>query len=119
MGLDWACHNDDSSQPSRVKVNNDGIVVGGVTILPAVAKCLVIDLFAEAGRVDYINNYISRTARRVYGLPAARQMDRYDRIPWTVPFTIEGAGPDGTVIHAKPFMRGATMNWKIYVPSDM
>lgn len=119
MGLDWACHNNDPTQPSKVKVNDDGIVVGGVTILPAVAKCLVIDLFAEAGRLDHINQYISRTARRVYGLPPAQKIDRYDRMPWTVPSVIDGRGPEGTVIRAKPFMRGTTMNWKIYVPSQM
>lgn len=119
MGLDWACHNDDPAQAGRVKVNNDGVVVGGVTILPAVAKCLILDLFAEAGCLDRINGYISRNARRVYGLPPADRLDRYDRIPWQVPSVIEGRGPDGTIIRAKPFMREQTMNWQIYAPSEL
>jgi dihydroorotase len=119
MGLDYACHNNDPTQSSKVKVNDEGIVVGGVTILPAVAKCLVIDLFAEAGRLDRINGYISRNARRVYGLPPASKIDRYDRMPWQVPLEITGDGPNGSTLRAKPFMRGQTMNWKIYVPSEL
>jgi dihydroorotase len=119
MGLDWACHNDDPTQSTRVKANNDGIVVGGVAILPAVAKCLVIDLFTEAGCLDRINGYISSNARRIYGLPLAKGLDRYDRMPWVVPEEITGTGPKGSTIRIKPFMRGQTMNWKIYVPSEL
>lgn len=102
-----------------MKANNDGIVVGGVAILPAVAKCLVIDLFTEAGCLDRINGYISSNARRIYGLPPAKDLDRYDRMPWVVPEEITGTGPKGSTIRIKPFMRGQTMNWKIYVPSEL
>jgi dihydroorotase len=119
MGLDWACHNDDPTQSKGVKANNDGIVVGGVTILPAVAKSLVIDLFVEEGCIDKINPYISSNARRVHGLPTVQATDVYTRTPWEVPATISGDGPKGTKITLKPFMRAQTMNWSKYAPSEL
>jgi dihydroorotase len=119
MGRDWACHNDDPARSSGVKVNNDGIVMGGVTLLPAVANSLIIDLFVDAGRIENINPYISANARRVHGLPQATTLWRYDRLPWKIPEVITGAGPEGKSLHAKPFMRGQIANWQKYVPSEL
>jgi dihydroorotase len=119
MGRDWACHNDDAAQKKGVKVNNDGVVVGGVTLLPVVANSIVIDLFVDAGCIENINPYISANARRVHGLPPATTLWRYDRMPWVIRDTIRGEGPGGIPILAKPFMRGQTANWKKYVPSEL
>jgi dihydroorotase len=119
LGTDWACHNDDSAQNKNVKVNDDGIVVGGVTILPGVAKSIIIDLFVEAGCIENINSYISSNARRVHGLPAATMLDQYDRIPWEIPLVKEGSGAWGKTIRLKPFMRGQVANWQIFVPQEL
>lgn len=110
-GTDWACHVNDPSRASGVKVNNEGIVVGGVTILPAVAKSLVIDLFADAGKLDLLDRYVSQNARRVHRLPPSRRRVVHVRNPQEVPHVIQGRGPRGSNIQSKPFMRGELYNW--------
>ena len=113
-GSDWACHPHDPTQPTGVKVNYEGVVVGGVTILPAVAKSLVIDLFLEKSvSVGRLNDYLGGNARKLHGLPASTRKARYVRKPWMVPMIIESEGPDDTVIKALPFMRGQEMNWQL------
>lgn len=112
-GSDWACHADDPSKDKAVKVNADGYVVGGVVITPAIAKSIVIDLFAGAGKLEHLDAYLSRNARRIYRLPPSRRRIRYVRKRWQVPDRIEGMGPDDTPFHVRPFQRGHYCNWKL------
>lgn len=111
-GTDWACHADDPSRPSGVKVNSEGIVVGGITILPAVAKSLVIDLFVENGKLANLDSYVSGNARRVHVLPPSRRRTVHRRNPQRIPMRIEGKGPRGRRIQSQPFMRGQDYNWQ-------
>lgn len=110
-GTDWACHANDPSREAGVKVNEDGTVVGGVTILPAVAKSLTIDLFVENGRLAFLDHYVSLNARRVHDLPPSRRRVTHIRDPQDIPRTIEGRGPRGRRLSSKPFMRGEKYNW--------
>lgn len=112
-GTDWACHVDDPTRSSGVKVNSEGIVVGGTVLLPALAKSLIIDLFVEAGKLEYLNRYVSGNARKIHNLPPSRRRVRHERRPERVPMHIEGRGPRGRKLLAKPFMRGQECNWHL------
>lgn len=112
FGSDRALHLHDPTKPERVKITDEGIVCGGVAILPAVSKSIVIDRFVDAGKTENLDAYFSGNARRVHHLPPARKKVRYVREPWTVPYRLDGTGPTGEPIEALLFMRGQTMNWR-------
>lgn len=111
-GSDWACHVDDPTKGKNVKITNDGIVCGGVTIIPAVGLSLVIDLFVEAGKLEYLNAFLSGNARKVHGWPPATRKVRFVRKDWTVPLKLPVNGPNGQT-KALPFMRGQACHWKL------
>ena len=106
FGSDFACHKDDPTQASGVKIDNDGEACGGVTILPAHGKSLLIDFFAENGKLETLNAYISGNARAKLRLPPAPNKVRYIRSEWQVPQILQGDG-----FSSKPFMRGKAANW--------
>jgi dihydroorotase len=111
FGSDCALHIDDPTRAGGVKITSDGIVCGGLAILPAVSKSIVIDLFARNGKEHLLNEFLSANARRALHLPPARTTVRYRREPWRVPGTLTGTGPRGP-IKIRPFMKGEIMEWK-------
>jgi dihydroorotase len=109
-GSDCACHIEDPTQESGVKITCDGFVCGGVTILPAVDKSIVIDFFVENGKPELINEYMSRRARARLRLPASTRTNRYVRNDWVVPTFLEGVRGD-KAIRARRYMYGETCHW--------
>jgi dihydroorotase len=111
-GSDWACHIDDPTKEAGVKITNDGIVCGGVTIIPAVGLSLVIDLFVNEGRLEHLDAFLSGNARKAHGWPPATRKVRFIRKDWTVPKELPVLGPDGKT-KVLPFMRGQTCHWEL------
>lgn len=109
---DRAMHLHDPTKSGGVKVTDLGIVCGGLFVLPAVQKSLIIDRFIEAGKLENLDAFLSTNARRIHHLPPSTRKVRYVREPWTVPMEVTGIGKDGEAIKALPFMRGQTMNWR-------
>lgn len=64
-------------------------------------------LFVDQAGVDAFQNFTSRNARRLYGLPSARQVC-LERASWKIPLTHQ-VGPEV----AMPFWAGQEINWRI------
>jgi dihydroorotase len=111
-GSDWAAHTDDPTKDKNVKITEDGVVCGGVAIIPAVGLSRLIDLFIEMGKLENLSIFLSRNARKVHGWLPANKTVKFVREDWTVPALLVGDGPDGP-IKVKPFMRGETCHWKL------
>jgi hypothetical protein len=94
-----------------VKITAEGVVCGGVAILPALSKSIVIDLLVKNGRKHLLNGFLSGNARAALGLGEARTKVRYRRDPWPIPKLFEGDGAGGP-LQIRAFMGEQTCIWK-------
>lgn len=111
FGSDDACHIDDPTRPSGVKINRQGYVVGGQTQVPVAVVSYVIEQFAEAGALDYLAGFLSDNGRDAIGLPRSTRMQAFRRQDWTVPKTLQHQFPDGRTISFQVAMGGQTCKY--------
>jgi dihydroorotase len=96
-GDDGACHHHDPSQPSGVKINNRGIVVGGQTQLPKAVISYVIEKFVDAGRTEHLQGFLVDNARKLYGLEPNDEARIFQESEWAVPMVLEKVLPGKTI----------------------
>ena len=92
LGPDRACHANDISQSSDVKITKEGKVVGGQTQIPEAVVSSVIERFLEMGKGHLLNDFLSHNGMRRFGQTPKTRI-RFKREEWTVPHTIEWYSP--------------------------
>lgn len=117
IATDFAIHLDNPLLEGGVKINKWGKAVGGLNLLPKVAKSLMIDFFMSKGRSDLLAPMLSGNAAALYGFELSGKEHAYAREDWVV-----GDYTHGTVVDEKlgnrpvkaiNFLRGHTMHWKL------
>lgn len=104
-GLDDAWHPDGAKQVPMGKCACGACTYGfGLQLY---AHVLEERLLTTKAGVDVFQNFTSRNARRVYGLPSARQV-RLEREAWEIPLTWR-AGDEVSM----PFWAGQKLNWRL------
>jgi dihydroorotase len=98
LGPDGACWVDDMKRLSGVKTNAKGITVGGQTQIPMATISYILEKFVEAGRLPYLDGFLSGNASKLLGLTQKRAGPTFVRSEWTVPETISRESPHyGTI----------------------
>lgn len=97
FGDDGACHDHDPSLKRGVKVNANGIVLGGQTQIPRAVVSYVLEQFAKANRLEHAQAFLVDNARKLYGLPAQNITQRFVYSPWEVPHLLTKEFPDKTI----------------------
>ncbi len=88
FGSDRACHPNDMTQEVGVKINKAGRVTAGQAQIPEAVISYCIEKFAEAGKLEHLNGFLSTNGMRRFGLEAKTRIT-FKREDWTVPRTIE------------------------------
>ncbi|HVW82566.1 MAG TPA: hypothetical protein VHC68_01300 [Candidatus Paceibacterota bacterium] len=113
FGADDACHVDDTARATGVKINKDGIVLGGQTQIPQATISYVVERFAERGRLQHLSGFLSENARRAFELPPAQTVLKLTREDWEVPMTIGRDSPHWGKIQARVAMGGETRKYRV------
>lgn len=87
-GDDGACHWDNPALPKGVKINSAGFVVGGQTQVPKATVSYVIEKFIEAGKANFLPDFLSVNGRAAFHLEPASHKTRFVRYDWRVPHTL-------------------------------
>jgi len=107
-GLDYAMHLDDPTKPGGVKINNQGLAVGGLNFMPSAAVSIVIDYCVSHGKKDILNGLLCTNAAKLYGIKLQGPKHRFIRADWKVPaYTHNGADAKSAC-----FLADHTMRWK-------
>ncbi len=106
FGDDEACHWDDPTLQSGVKINSDGFVVGGQTQIPKAVVSYVIEKFAAAGKTHLLQAFLADNGRRAFHIPKRPLVTRFKRYDWSVETHVYHTGSSGKQRVAKVAMGG-------------
>jgi dihydroorotase len=112
FGDDEACHDNNPTLESGVKINSAGLTAGGQTQIPEAVISSVLEDFIEARRpLSFAQAFLSDNARQLYALPVGRRTVRFVRKDWVVPNTIEREFPNGKIVRCRVAMGGQTRKY--------
>lgn len=114
-GSDGACWLDDPTKPGGVKINSAGFVIGGQTQIERANMSYIIQKFTEAGKLEYINGFVSHNGRDAIGLPRSKAKRRFIYKEWKVDKIITRTSPTLGELSARVAMADMEM---FYTPDN-
>lgn len=112
-GKDDACQVDGPLREKGVKINRNGIVIGGQTSYPEADISYCIEKFVAAGALYRIDEFLNRRARKIFHLPPSEIRLTFRRQDWTVPETIERESPHHGRLVAQVAMGKETRRYRL------